>query len=243
MDLIQNSVEPNGGFVLTSVCLDQCPHPVTPEITFASLRIKILLIFKFHYPKSSDTFSNIALTVTVQSCLKQLSLLNHSACKEEALSPCAKLPHFFPLSSDHDCWGSLSGFPCLTRLPMWRLVRTKPHKSVFQDVFSWNLNFNGRKKRIRRERPLMHCRVRLWVSYLAFAHCVKFLPFHFRGRGSACCLKALLLITRDPIFYLCFLVFHQGSSLPSPKLMHCIPSVQRHASKRLTPVSPPFKYW
>lgn len=81
---------------MTSVCLDQCPHPVTPEITFASLRIKILLIFKFHYPKSSDTFSNIALTVTVQSCLKQLSLLNHSVCKEEALSPCcAKLPHFF----------------------------------------------------------------------------------------------------------------------------------------------------
>lgn len=89
-------MEPNGGFVLTSACLDQCPYPVTPEITFASLRIKILLIFKFHYPKSSDTFSNISLTVTVRSCLKQLSLLNYSACKEEALSPCcAKLPQFF----------------------------------------------------------------------------------------------------------------------------------------------------
>lgn len=107
---------------------------------------------------------------------------------------------------------------------------------LMESKFQW-------QEKTNKERPLMHCRVRLRVSCLAFAHCVKFLPFHFRGWGSACCLKALLLITTDPIFYLCFLVFHQGSSLPSPKLMPCIPSVQRHASKRLTPVSAPFKYW
>lgn len=95
---------------MTSACLDQRLQPIMPETTFASLRIKILLIFKFHYPNSSDTFSDTSLTVTVQSCLKQLILLDYSACNEEALSlHWAKIPHL-PSAHSTIAWAVLVAF-------------------------------------------------------------------------------------------------------------------------------------
>lgn len=81
-----------------------------PETTLASLRIKTLLIFKFYYPNSSDTFSDTSLTITIQSCLKQLSLLDYGACKEEVLSlHWAKIPHL-PSAHSTTAWAALVAF-------------------------------------------------------------------------------------------------------------------------------------
>lgn len=120
VDLIQNSVKPNRGFLLTSACLDRRLRAVTLEITFASLRIKVLLIFKFHYTKSSDAFSDTSSMVPVQSCLYPFRLRDYSACQEEALplQPC--LAPTFSLCPVGGCSGSPAAFPCPTRLPLWR---------------------------------------------------------------------------------------------------------------------------
>lgn len=129
-DLIQNSVKPNRGFLLTSVCLDRRLRAVTLEITFASLRIKVLLIFKFHYTKSSDAFSDTSSVVPVQSCLYPFGLRDYSARQEEALplQPCS-LPHFPSVRS------RLFRQPCcLPLLNKTSLVETRgrrPPKSGF----------------------------------------------------------------------------------------------------------------
>ena len=149
---------------MTSACLDRRLYCGMPEITFASLRTKVLLVFKFYYPKSSDTFSNIPLTVPFQSCLYSLSLLDYNVCKEEALNLQLCCNPTFSLCSDSGCSGSPVGLRCLPVLRLQTPVGTKSPNSGFQGMISWNQNVSCGKQRIRRKRFLTHHRITLQAS-------------------------------------------------------------------------------